>query len=29
MASSSLEVLAWERAVIGIEEPVVSEGKLV
>lgn len=29
MASSSLEVLAWERAVIGIEEPVVSAGKLV
>jgi len=29
MASSSLEVLAWERAVLGIEEPVVSAGKLV
>ena len=29
MASSRIETLAWERAVIGIEEPVWHYGKLV
>jgi hypothetical protein len=29
MASSHIETLAWERAVTGIEEPVIHYGKLV
>ena len=29
MASSHIETLAWERAVTGIEEPVMHHGKLV
>ena len=29
MASSHIETLAWERAVTGIEEPVIHYGKLI